>query len=327
MNIHYKSIYDFDKLEDLSIDIATLKRHNDKIKKNKTIIKSLSGFLIVCLVILMIYFYYSKNLLTIILVTSILIALYVLITALLIKEISNTKQKKPKENYVINLPEDSYWDKLINNYDISPQTKYMNFETNNKIIVINNDQSVTVLTSEFMINILSENVEIISGNEYVKNMKKIEYTALEEDVSKYKYKEFSYKRWRFQRKDGGPDRRYKDNFLYNYYTYKIFSFNGLRTNVPDFSICDYFKKKFNYKMVKINSYLFPELHRINSINFKSFESIISFLNEKQMVYNFYGLELDVKINDKVLNIKEKDLKSEHYIEKLRKMFGGLFYDE
>lgn len=125
---------------------------------------------------------------------------------------------------------------------------------------------------------------------------------LSESMSKdHKYRRLSYQKWQWQRKDGGPDRRYSNNQLYNFYECHYLSVLSYNFEIRDKNLYTQLLNEWNIKMqslkvqdIKENGVVSKSFNRSRQLTKKA---IVSYLLNKKILFNDYGDLLEVEFNN------------------------------
>ena len=141
----------------------------------------------------------------------------------------------------------------------------------------------------------------------------------ESESKKIKYKTFLYERWLYERKDGGPDRRYSNNYKIRYYQSHSAKILDNDINISNKLV---YNQIIDTVMFPINDVKFEGVpigdKKITSfykpiVSYTDRENIISLFRRKNITFNDYGDSFEFEYNnvlylaDKYGTIKENDI--------------------
>lgn len=159
---------------------------------------------------------------------------------------------------LINYDKHDSWNSVLSSMissGFTAETSFYGIKFNNRIIKLDKNNALT-LTMLISINPITKNVEISQQSSINYMIKKSESTISENQTNGIKYKTFSYSKWRFQRLDGGPDKRYNNNYQTKYYTVKYLSIGSIKENVKDYTAYKLLKDHFSTSNRTISNTVF-----------------------------------------------------------------------
>lgn len=110
-------------------------------------------------------------------------------------------------------------------------------------------------------------------------------------AGEYTYKQLSYKKWKHPRNDGGPDRRFNDNYQIYYYKVFFLDFNGKEFNIPNENIVLDFKRMLKAKKSHAGQTIQVETLKDNSYLFDRYKFTVGLLE-------YFGIEY-IQLEDKI----------------------------
>ena len=136
---------------------------------------------------------------------------------------------------------------------------------------------------------------------------------------KYKFRRIEYQQWQYQRKDGGPDRRYSNNALNSYYRYHLLHIESIALEIESRKFYDDLRNYWTFdvfrKPLKIINENKDNLQVIDKENVKPFtqitynlsdlNSIDTYLKNKKVLYNNYGETIEFEFEDMTYIVDNK----------------------
>jgi len=220
----------------------------------------------------------------------------------------------------LNFPYFSYWDQFKNLNQF--QMLAINNVNSNMGQLFKNNFYGIVIYPNFAFEYASMNPKIYAGIDFSNLISKKEGIVSQFESSNYKYRKFEYKKWMYEKINGGPDRRFKDNREINYYSFKMLCLNDNCIEVIDHNIYNQLKSEFKMKYHYINDENIFEKKKIEAMKVKhkvfdliSFEK---FLIENDLVFNNFGEMIELKYNNKtyLIDINGKVVNSDISIESI-----------
>lgn len=321
---NYENLNEF--LNILENQIKDYKKNNQIFKLLKKKQKKLILFYIYTLLLQVITIVIFKKWLTLIIIGVLFIFTTILI--MYAKKINNKKirariRKRDNIELHIKVETNSHWDYLISGVPPSMvNRKIYNIFINIPYIKIMNGSSEMFIFPYFIIELNKEKATCISGQNYIErisyNSKIVdEYSARHN----YKYREFSYERWKYQRKDGGPDRRYNYNVVYRYYKVEYLFICGQKIDIKSKDKYLEIINNLNSKKTSVEMEIISNEKKILESSLESLIGIRNNLIKNNINYNDYGESIEFVFKDKpyIINNLGIDIKSGI---KFSKIIGG-----
>ncbi len=184
-------------------------------------------------------------------------------------------------------------------YNISSNHGYLIRDNHNQIILFPN----------FALVIDDKKMDMYYGDALI-SMTAHQSQVLSDILSrKHKFRTLSYQKWQYQRKDGGPDRRYSNNQLYNFYEcnyLKVFDFSF---DIPNVNTYNQLLKEWKLSLSSADNYNINSSQK-KSMNFDTIanlskEAIIRYLVDKKIIHNDYGDMIEIEYNRDTYMIDNK----------------------
>jgi hypothetical protein len=319
--------------EDYSINIDIEKNmSNEKVNELYSVLKKHAVFfyivnelivnskknIVISILILIISSIFSYILLLLSIATWIQFSTIILISIFLLilfyynaKNIQTYKGIIKNKKIFLNFPHFPYWDKF------KKLKEYKKIGANNVYtnagLLYKKNYNGLVIYPNFAFEYASMNPKIYAGFDFFNLVSKKDGIVSQYESSKYKYKKFEYKRWMHERKDGGPDRRYKNNQITNFYSYKMLCLKDNCIEVPDHSTYEQLvldcSTKYTYQeevkifeTKKVETY---EEVKKDKLKLDNLISIENYLTVNGILFNNYGEMIELKWYNKTHLIDKK----------------------
>jgi len=209
---------------------------------------------------------------------------------------------------------ETYWIKLKES-DLYHNNHVYNITSNLGCITQNYEW---ILYPNFAIEVNNKGLSIYVGKVLAEKISYKTFVGTQEQTIKYKYRTFEYQRWRYQRKDGGPDRRYSDNKLTKYFRYHLMYLGNLVIETPSKQFHEDLKRYWNFEIFdNINTKLEQKLSRKQSIatapiepvnpvkyTFKDIDSIERYLTDKNVLFTNYGESIEFEFQEILYTVNQ-----------------------
>lgn len=169
------------------------------------------------------------------------------------REIEKIQFEKENTKLYLNYSDEFKWDntlKFVKNMNgVTKVTSFNQIFFNQSVIKLN---ASYFLIPKCLLNIKKDSLSVTSGSSLLTKMKLSYVIFQKKSILSYTYKfsEFDHSHWLHQRKDGGPDNRYRENYIIEYRKAHILYFDTLPINLEYYYIYDEIVKNFKMELSK-----------------------------------------------------------------------------
>ncbi|MDY0278237.1 MAG: hypothetical protein RBQ97_09165 [Acholeplasma sp.] len=233
------------------------------------------------------------------------------------KDIKKQLEFLDSREVVLNFNPEPYWNH-IKKSDYYTKDKIYNIFSNAGYVY---GGSNFLLFPNFACQYDSKGLSIFAGKSLINKMTYETNIVHESQGFNYKYKKLEYQQWQYQRKDGGPDRRYSNNRLISYYRYHMMRIGGIPIEIESRKYYDDLRFLWNFEVNRKiidednkkhdtdQTHLHERMKAIEpiSFNWKDLNSIESYLNSKRILFNNYGESIEFEFKEKTYIVDNKGI--------------------
>ena len=234
-----------------------------------------------------------------------------------------TENIKNKQNLInskelqLEFSQETYWNHMKRNEYFKTGSVY-NIKSNMGYIH-KGSHSDFVLFPNFAFQYAKSNLLIFVGKSLVNKMSYITNVVEESQSHTYRFKRLEYQSWRYQRKDGGPDRRYNGNELFNYYRYHMMYIGNILIEIESRKYYDDLMSQWSFDVnrkaqitnnTRQNIIITNSQKNTNPIqpivyNLKDLKSVEDYLKMRNVLYNNYGETIEFEYNERTYIVDNK----------------------
>lgn len=223
------------------------------------------------------------------------------------KDIKKQLDFLDSREFVLNFNPEPYWNH-IKKSDYYTIDKIYNIYSNAGYVY---GGSNFLLFPNFACQYDSKGLSIFVGKSLINKMTYETNIVHESQAFKYKYKKLEYQQWQYQRKDGGPDRRYSNNRLISYYRYYMIRIGNIPIEIESRKYYDDLRCLWNFdvdsKIIVFDNKK-DDTEQKNqqettktlvpiTYNWKDLNSIDSYLKSKSVLFNNYGETIEFEFKE------------------------------
>lgn len=231
------------------------------------------------------------------------------------RRIKNQVLLQNSRKLTLEFSQEPYWNHFKKSSFYKTNSIY-NIYSNIGYVSVDND---FILFPHFACQISYTGLSIFVGKSLSSKMEHETHVISENQAYKYKYKKLEYQQWQYQRKDGGPDRRYSNNKLNNFYRYHLLHIENIFIEIESRKFYDDLRYLWNFdvdrKIIVIDNKKHGTEQRdqqetikaVVSItyNWKDLNSIDSYLKSKNVLFNNYGETIEFEFKETTYIVDNK----------------------